>query len=160
MLSASDLLAGSALTFAVEVPARLLALDGALPADDDARSVRLRPLSIGDLQLLMRAAEESDSLLATLMVQRALVEPQLTVAQVATLPVGLAQFLLTQVNEVSGISAAAEELAAAAEQPLVRAAFALSREFGWTPQQIGELTLGQILLHLQLLGEHNGHAGG
>ena len=154
MLTASELLAGSTLTFAIEVPARLLADAG---GGAEGRSVRLRPLSVGDLQLLMRAAEESDSLLATLMVQRALVEPALTVGEVATLPVGLAQFLLTQVNAVSGITAAAEELAAAAEEPLVRAAFALSREFGWTPQEIGELTLGQILLHLQLLGERNGH---
>ena len=30
---------------------------------------------------------------------------------------------------------------------------ALARAFGWTPQQIGELTLGQILLHLQMLRE-------
>jgi hypothetical protein len=36
---------------------------------------------------------------------------------------------------------------------LVRAAFILAREFGWTPEQVGELTLGQIMLHLQLLKE-------
>ncbi len=159
MLSADQILAGSALTFAVEVPERLLALDGALPPEGEARSVRLRPLSVGDLQLVMRAAEESDSLLATLMVQRALVEPALSVAQVATLPVGLAQFLLARVNELSGITAAADELAAAVEDPLVRAAYALSREFGWTPQQINELTLGQILIHLRLIGEHAGDDG-
>jgi len=28
--------------------------------------------------------------------------------------------------------------------------------FGWTPQQINELTLGQILLHLQMLNEKSG----
>ena len=67
-------------------------------------TVRLRPLTVGDLQTIARAAKESDSLMATLMVQRALVEPELTIAQVSSLHVGLVQFLLERVNEVSGIA--------------------------------------------------------
>ena len=63
------------------------------------------------------------------------------------------QYLLYQVNRISAISATADELVHAAEAPLARAAFVLAQEFGWTPQQVGELTLGQVLLHLQLLRE-------
>ena len=101
----------------------------------------------------MRAAKESDSLLGTLMVQRALVEPALSVADVTALHVGLVQYLLREVNRISGIDATSEELAEVKDAPLARAAFILAREFGWTPEEIGELTLGQVLLHLQLLDE-------
>jgi hypothetical protein len=87
------------------------------------------------------------------MVQRALVEPALSVAQVAGAPAGLVQLLLHHVNRVSGIAATSDELARASQAPLARAALALERAFGWTPAEVSELTVGQMLLHLQLLGE-------
>ena len=149
MLTAEELLAGAALTFEVDVPEELLG---------DGGQVRLRPLSIGDLQLIQRAAKESDSLLATLMVQRSLVEPELSVAQVAAAPVGLVQFLLHHVNHISGITATADEISRSAQAPVARAAFVLSREFGWSPEQVSELTVGQMLLHLQMLGDRAGSA--
>jgi hypothetical protein len=93
------------------------------------------------------------------MVQTALVDPQLTVSQVAGLQVGLLQFLLGEVNRISGISANATSVQDAAEDPLVRAAFLLSREFGWTPDQVGALTLGQVLLHLQMLKDQKAANG-
>ncbi len=163
MLSAEELLAGSTLTYEVQIPAQILrparspalkhfALkDVAGSATAETHSVRLRPLTVRDLQRISRAAKESDSLVATLMVQQALVEPKMSVAQVAALHVGLMQFLLQQTNKISGISATTEELSDAAEAPLVRAAFVLAREFGWTPQQVQELTLGQVLLHMEML---------
>jgi hypothetical protein len=152
-LSAEELLAGSSLTFEVEVPARVLTpSDGAAPGEA-VRRVRLRPLTVRDLQLISRAAKESDSLVGTLMVQRALVEPELSLPQVAALPIGLAQFLLEQVNRISGVGATAEQLTDMADAPLARAAFVLAREFGWTPQQVSELTLGQVMLHLEMLRE-------
>ena len=39
----------------------------------------------------------------------------------------------------------------ALEAPLAKAAFILAKEFGWTPQAVNDLTLGQVLLHLQML---------
>lgn len=149
MLTADELLAGSALSFEVEVPAHVLS---AAP-DRTGGRVRLRPLNVRDLQLIARAAKDNDALTSALMVQTALEEPKLSVAQVNTLPVGLLQFLLEQVNRISGMAVAAPDARAAAEDPLVRAAFILAREFGWTPEQVGQLTLGQIMLHLQLLKE-------
>ena len=71
-------------------------------------TVRLRPLTVADLQTIGRAAKESDSLTATLMVHRALVEPELTIAELTTMHVGLLQFLLERVNELSGVSASAD----------------------------------------------------
>lgn len=151
MLTAEDLLAGSALTFEVEVP------DGVLHPGGDGESggrVRLRPLTVAELQRVSRAAKENDQLLAALMVQRALVEPEMSVSQVASMHVGLLQFLVHHVSRISGIAASTEELSAASEEPLARAAFVLAREFGWTPQQVNELTLGQIMLNLRMLKEH------
>jgi hypothetical protein len=57
------------------------------------------------------------------------------------------------VNQISGITTTPHQISTAAADPLVKAAFVLAREFGWTPQQINELTLSQMLLHLQLLKE-------
>lgn len=153
MLSAEELLAGSALTFDVNVPTELL--DGWTDRDspEASHAVNLRPLTVRDLQLVSRAAKENDTLVATLMVQIALVEPKLTVAQVSAMQVGLMQFLLQEVNRISGITTSNENLTDAAEAPLVKAAFILAREFGWTPQQVNELTLGQVLLHMQMLKE-------
>jgi hypothetical protein len=149
MLSAEELLAGSSLTFEVEVPAEVLRPTG----QAGPGRVRLRPLTVHDLQLVTRAAKESQSLVAALMVQRSLVEPEMSAAQAMALPVGLLQFLLDQVNRISGITATAEYVSAAVEAPLVKAAHILAREYGWTPQEVSGLTLGQVLLHLQLLKE-------
>src|SRR5262245_6100594 len=152
MLSAEELLAGGDLTFAVEVPPGVLHPGDGAGAAAAGGSVRLRPLTVRDLQLVHRAAKESDQLAATLMVQRALVEPPLSVGQVAALPAGLVQFLLHHVERTSGLAATASELAQASEAPLARATHALARELGWTPQQMAEMTVGQLLLHLQMLG--------
>jgi hypothetical protein len=150
MLSAEELLAGSRLTFDVDVPGAVLHPDDPDAADG---TVRLRPLTVHDLQLIVSAASADDNLLATLMVQRALVEPALSVAQVAAAHAGLVQFLLHNVNQVSGIAASSDELARAAQAPLAKAAMALERAFGWTPAEVSELTVGQMLLHLQLLDQ-------
>jgi len=144
-LTADELLAGGVLRFEVEIPAALV---------DPVRApgrVRLRPLTVSDLQLISRAARESDSLVAALMVKTALEEPRLSIAQVNAMPIGLLEFLLGEVNRVSGLAVPTGALEQAAEQPIARAAHMLATRFGWTPQQIGELTLGQILLHLQML---------
>jgi hypothetical protein len=160
-LSAEELLAGAGLTYEVDVPAEVLRPgDGNTPEERDGAtvpaSVRLRPLTVRDLQVIARGAKERDSLMAALMVQRSLVEPQLSVADVSGLPVGVLQFLLHHVNRCSGIALDPEELANATEAPVARAAFILSREFGWTAEQVNDLTLGQVLLHLQLLRESRG----
>jgi hypothetical protein len=152
MLSPEELLAGSSLTYEVEVPPEVLQPtapgSGGVP-----RTVRLKPLTVKDLQLVSRAAKENDTLVGMLMVQRAMVEPALTVAQVAALHAGLVEFLAHEVNRVSGLSTSSRDVSSALEAPLVKAAVVLAREYGWTPQQVNELTLGQVLLHLGLIKE-------
>lgn len=157
-LTAEELLAGSSLTYEIEIPAHILyptasVVNGSAKSSD-TRKVRLRPLNVRDLQLVARAAKENDSLVATLMVQRALVEPEMSVPQVSAMHAGLVQYLLEQVNRISGITTSAESLSAATDAPLSKAAFMLAKAFGWTPQQVSELTLGQVLLHLRMLQEN------
>lgn len=150
MLTAAGLLAGANLTATIEIPASLLAR-GAQQEQSTGNSVRLKPLTVHDLQLIVRAARDNDELSAALMVQRSLIEPELTLAQVAQLPIGLMQFLLREVNRLSGMAASEAEIAATIADPLAQASFRLSQAFGWTPEDIGKLTLGEVLTHLQFL---------
>lgn len=151
LLNASDLLAGGELIHQIDVPPSLLAADA--NPDSGVSSVRIKPLTVKDLQLITRAARDNDNLTSALMVQTALVEPALELREVYRLPVGLMDFLVDEINRISGIGLHQSDLESAAEEPLLQAAFLLSREFGWTPEQISELTLGQLLVNLQLLKE-------
>ncbi len=153
ILSAEELLAGGSLTYELEVPVGVLRPGNGGSNGSETHTVRLRPLTVRDLQLVARAAKESDTLVAILMVQRALVEPEMSIAQVSAMHVGLVQLLLRHVNQISGVAATTEQLSTAMEAPLAKAAFVLAKEFGWTPQDVSELTLGQVLLHLQMLRE-------
>lgn len=157
MLSGEELLAGSGVEFSVPIPNNILNTDESASEEKNMpeQTVRLRPLTVNDLQLIARAAKENDSLTATLMVKQALIDPEMSVQQVSALHVGLMQFLLQKVNEISGISAGTEQLNEALEAPLTKAAFILAKEFGWTPQQVNELTLGQILLNLHMLRQND-----
>jgi hypothetical protein len=148
VLSAADLLAGEGAVRDLEVPNELL---GGTAAPDADRRVQLKSLTVSDLRLIARAARDNDELTAVLMVHRSLVEPAMTIPEVSRMPVGLLEFLLREVNDLSGISASEEELARAIEDPLAQAAFRLSQAFGWTPEEIGRLTMGEIRTHLQLL---------
>ena len=154
MLTAEELLAGGEITYDIEIPVGVLhpAGSAAIDADPSAtKTVKLRPLKVADLQRISRAAKDSDNLSATLMVQCALVEPAMTVVQVAAMHVGLVEFLLEKVNTISGINTGAEDLNQAVQDPLAKAAFILAREYGWTPHDVNNLTLGQVILHLQML---------
>jgi hypothetical protein len=150
-LSTDELLAGAALTHDIEVPAAVLGPVG--PSEAGVRKVRMRPLAVRDLQRATKAARDDDSLLSVLMLKEAMVEPALSLDQVHSLHAGLARFLLEELNRISGLAVDGETLAGAVEAPLARACFILAREFGWSPQEVGELTMGQILLYLEMLGQ-------
>jgi len=144
-LTTEELLAGSSLTHPVDIPAELIPGNGGL-----AGQVVLKPLTVKDVQLIVRATRDDAALSSSLMIQQALVEPALSAAQVAALPAGLARFLVDQINHISGLATSADELTEHVQAPLARACFALAREFGWTPEEVSGLTIGQILLYLQM----------
>jgi hypothetical protein len=151
-LTADELLVGGAGTHEVEIPSEVLRpADGDAAAEAPARVV-IRPLVLADVQQIERAGREGQALTSVLMVQQALVEPRLTVEQVGRMHAGLVEYLLGEVNRVSGLSLSRDELAEAVQAPLARACFILAREFGWTPEQCAALTLGQVLLYVEMLG--------
>ena len=165
-LTAEDLLASGSVTHTVQIPAALLHPgDGtepsATPTAESSRAageVMLRPLLVRDVDRVVRAAKEQRVLTSVLMVQQSLVSPKLTVEQVGSLPAGVVQFLAERVNAISGLTLGEDDLERAVKAPLAKACFILAREFGWTPAECSELTLGQVLLYLEMLARDE-HAG-
>lgn len=146
-LTAEELLAGAELTHEVELPAALFGSNGSPPAQ---RRVALRPLTVRSLQRIARAARDDEELSAALMIRQALVEPELGSEDVAKLPAGVARFLVEKINEVSGIATPRDALEELVQAPLARACFVLAREFGWTPEETSGMTVGQILLYVEM----------
>ncbi len=152
-LSVDDLIASGSATYSVKVPASLINsgdIDTAAPRAV-AGEVTIRPLLVRDVERVARAAREQRVLSNVLMVQQALVAPRLTVEQVGSLPAGLVQFLSERVSRLSGLAIDENDLERAVKAPLTRACFILAREFGWTPAQCSEMTVGQVLLYLEML---------
>jgi hypothetical protein len=153
-LSAEELLAGGGLTHEVEVPGDLL--EGTTVAVD--AGVVLRPLTVRDVQRIGKAAREDDGLSASLMIQQGLVDPALSLEQVAQLPAGLARFLVERINAISGMSTSHDALDELVQAPLARACFTLAKEFSWSPEEVSGMTIGQILLYLQMAHERGGRS--
>jgi hypothetical protein len=146
-LTTDELLLGGSTTHTVDVPADVLMGDAGTPAQ-----VVLRPLVLADVQRIHQAAAESRDLTSVLMVQQALVEPKVTIEDVNQMHAGLVEFLLHEVNRISGLTLGGDELEQVVRAPLARACFVLAREFGWTPDECARLTVGQVLLYVDLLG--------
>ena len=152
-LTADDLLASGTSTHTVEIPAALLG--GSTAGREFGGVVVLRPLLVRDVDRVVKAAKEQRVLSSVLMVQQALVAPKLTVEQVGDLSAGVVQFLAERVNAISGLAVDEETLEQAVKAPLARACFILAREFGWTPAECSELTVGQVLLYLEMLARQD-----
>jgi hypothetical protein len=144
-LTVEDLLAGAGVTHDVAVPASYLSGDVGVSA-----TVTVRPLTVRDMQQIGRAGDGDDGLSAALMIQQALVAPRLGFEQVNALPAGLARFLVERINAVSGVEVSRDELTELVQAPLAKACFVLAREFGWTPEEVSGMTIGQILLFLEM----------
>lgn len=146
-LTSEQLLAGSGLTHEIAIPAGLLRAAGNAISEGQ---VVLRPLTVKDLQRIGKASRQDEELSAALMIQQSLVEPPLKLEEVSQLPAGLARFLVEQINGISGINTPEDELAELVQAPLAKACFILAREFGWTPEDVSGMTIGQILLYLEM----------
>src|SRR4026209_499677 len=146
-LTAEELLAGGAVTHEVEVPQEFRRSNGDGTGNGH---VVLRPLTVRDLQRIGKAAADDESLSASLMIQQSLVEPTLKHDQVAQLPAGLARFLVERINAISGISTPRDALGELVQAPLAKACFVLAKQSGWTPEAASGMTIGQILLYLEM----------
>ncbi|GBC61355.1 hypothetical protein DENIS_2315 [Desulfonema ishimotonii] len=152
VLTAEELLGGAAITQEITIPPEILAPAGNGSGElSQGGRVILRPLTVRDIQLISKATREDASLTAGLMVQQSLVEPKLTQSQIFAMHGGLMTFLVEQINAISGLKTGKQEISDAVQSPLVKACYILSKEFGWTPHEISEMTMGQILLYLETL---------
>jgi hypothetical protein len=151
-----ELLAGKDLTYDIDIPAAILhpTPDGrAVPRAAGGR-IRLRPLTVKDVQLIAKAAKDDEVLTSVLMIQRAVVEPPLKQHQIADMHGGLVSFLVECINRISGLSTTEDEVRELADSPIVQAFFVLAKEFNWTPDQVREMSVGQILGYLELLNQN------
>jgi hypothetical protein len=155
LVTSEELLAGREMTFEVEIPPSVMhpTLDGKGAAGEGVKKIQLRPLTVKDVQLIAKAAKDDEVLVSVLMIQKAVVQPQLSQSEVVKLHSGLIGFLVSAINRISGLSSTDDELRVMMDSPLVRAFFVLTREFKWTPDQIKELTVGQILTYLEMLNQ-------
>ena len=155
LLTRDALLSGSDAVFEIEIPADTLRPrpDGPKAETSPLRPgrVRLRPLTVRDILRISQAARDDEAMTAKLMVHYALVQPALTPAEVERLHTGLVRFLVEKINRISGLVSSEEDVRAMTESPLVQAFFVLAREFGWTPAQVRDLTIGQVVGYLDLL---------
>lgn len=147
MLTAQDLLAGSTLVHEITVPHSVL-LPGIAEDQAETLVVRMRPLAVGTLTLISRAAREDVSLVPLLLIKESLVEPPLSLDQVRQLHVGLVHFLVSRVNLISGLTADGGSHADTLDTPTTQAHLLLAKHFGWTPEQVSQLTPGQVAIYL------------
>jgi hypothetical protein len=154
-VSPEELMAGREMTFEVGIPPAVLrpSADGRPDGDAAAKKIKLRPLTVRDVQLIAKAAKDDEVLTSVLMIQRAVVEPRLKQNEIADMHSGLVGFLVEHINRISGLSTTEDEVKELAESPIVRAFFVLAKEFNWTPQQVKEMTVGQVLGYLELLNQ-------
>ena len=145
ILDAQDLLAGSAIIHDVRVPGEILR-PGAQPLEDGL--IRMRPLDVATLTLVSRAAREDPSLIPLLMIKESLVEPVLGLDQIRCMHAGLVYFLAERVNLISGLGREDEALEGTASSPLGQTYILLAKHFGWTPEQVSQLTPGQVAVYL------------
>ncbi|HEY2963434.1 MAG TPA: hypothetical protein VGJ37_13510 [Pyrinomonadaceae bacterium] len=157
-VTAEELLAGRELTFEVEIPPQILSpsLDNGHANGREAKKVQLRPLTVKDVQLIAKGAKDDEVLTSVLMIQKAVVEPALKQSDIAGMHSGLVRFLVDAINRISGLSTTENEMKEIVDSPIVRAFFVLAKEFNWTPQQVREMTVGQILGYLELLNQSKG----
>jgi len=148
LFTVEDLLQGGQIIHDVTIPAEILNPGSDEPDDEESGTVRLRPLTIATVNLITKAARDDAALIPLLMIKEGLVEPTVTLNQVHQMPIGLVHFLVSQINIISGLDADGEALTAAVHSPLGRAHILLAKHFGWSPEQVSQLTPGQVAVYL------------
>ncbi len=150
VLSAQDLLAGGGLVHEVAVPEAVLRprAEPRAGGEEVAGLVRLRPLSVGTLALISRAAREDERLVPLLMIKEAVVGPAVTLEQARQMHVGLVQFLIEHINLISGLGPDGGSYDGVLQSPVGRTHLLLAKHFGWTPEQVAQLTPAQVMVYL------------
>jgi len=153
-LTSEELLAGSSLSYDLDVPADIINPGQMATDNESALKIKLKPLSMNAVQRILKAAKDDDGLMSALMVKEAVIEPVLSYDATMKLNSGLIRFILNEVQRISGLKASEDELTDAVQQPMAKACFILAKEFGWSPQQVAELTLGQVLMYVEMIRQN------
>jgi hypothetical protein len=163
LLTPEELMAGGTVTYDVTIPLEVLSPDGngdtgvdCTPENPVDKQVRIKPLTVKDIQLIAKAARNDEVMTSVLMIQKAVVEPELKQGVIAKMHGGLVRYLVDRINRISGLATTEDEVEEIVDSPIVRAFFILAREFNWTPQQVKQMTVGQILGYLELLNKSKG----
>ncbi len=100
-ITAEDLLAGVNTDFDVTIPPEIVNPVG---EDNKSLTVKLKPLSIGTFQLILKAARSDSTLVPLLMLKESLVNPVMSLEQIKNLNMGIIKFLMEQVRSISGLT--------------------------------------------------------
>ncbi|MCT7948254.1 hypothetical protein NG798_00410 [Ancylothrix sp. C2] len=94
-----ELLGGSEIIFDVAIPTDVLGANAKREL-----VVQLRPLTIGTFGLIMKAGKSDPALIPLLMIKESLVHPSLSLEQVKSMNLGLVNFLIAQIRQISGLT--------------------------------------------------------
>ncbi|MBN1480114.1 hypothetical protein JXA70_07575 [candidate division KSB1 bacterium] len=147
ILSDADLLAGSTIIHDIPIPQEVLQ-PGQGSDTDSPGVVRLRPLNIATLSAISRAARDEVSLIPMLMIKESVIEPALKIEAIRQMHVGLVHFLVDKINQISGLATDEKTLEQSAFSALSQTHILLAKHFGWTPEQVSQLTPGQVAVYL------------
>jgi hypothetical protein len=100
-VTADDLLAGADATYRVEVPAEVVKPGG--ESGGKSIVVHLKPITIGGFQLILKAAKEDAAMIPLLLIKEALVEPAMNLQQIQRMHLGLVEFLVQHIRDISGM---------------------------------------------------------
>lgn len=103
ILTVEDLLAGANGHFDLVIPPKILNPTGTGVQEDESL-VQIKPLTIGTFQLIMKAAKSEPDLIPILMIKESLVQPTLSVNQIKQMHIGLVEFLVKHIRQISGLS--------------------------------------------------------
>jgi hypothetical protein len=104
-LTPEELLSGANVTFDVPIPNSILRPGQSnLTSEEEPVIVTLCPLTIGTFQLIMKAAKNDPGLIPLLMIKEALIKPKLSLEQVKAMHLGLVNFLIAEIREISGLN--------------------------------------------------------
>jgi hypothetical protein len=153
-LTPEELMAGGDMSYEMTIPAEVLdPSSDPISNGSEEKKIKLRPLTVKDVHLIAKAAKDDQVLTSILMIQKAAIEPPLKQNDIAQMHSGLIRFLIGSINRISGLTTTEDQVQEIAGSPIVRAFFILAKEFNWTPEQVKEMTVGQVLSYLELLNQ-------
>lgn len=99
-----ELLGGSEVIFDVTIPPEVLRPGISSTNTKQELVVQLRPLTIGTFGLIMKATKNDPALIPLLMIKESLVQPTLSLEQIKSMNLGLVNFLIAQIRQISGLT--------------------------------------------------------